>query len=205
MKINFECLLINAIFKYPSKTKNRLRKLIAILLLNIYLLCLCGQLAVYQYLSYRADTFYNVQTKEGRYNINDLTEVKIPADMHSISEWAAYEDVCGRVQFAAGSYNYVKMRITRDAIYLMCVPNYETTRLSTQNVIHAENINDIQIPKKDHVPYGKSTVSYNLSFAFIKFEFNAPFKSLAKKAIQPVLKLTCHNPDIPEQPPKLTC
>lgn len=162
-------------------------------------------MAAYQYLSYRADTFYNAQTKEGRYNINDLTEVKIPADMHGISEWAGYEDVSGRVQFAAGSYNYVKMRITRDAIYLMCVPNYETTRVSTQNIIHAENIKGVQIPKKDHCPCVKNTVSDNLNFAFTKFEFNVPFKSIAAIVIQPVLQLTVHSPDIPEQPPKAIC
>jgi len=94
--------------------------------------------------------------------------------------------------------------VTRNAVYLKCVPNYETTRLSKENVIHAENI-DMQIPKKEHVPYGKTTIAYNLSFTFIKFQFNAPFKNVTQKAAQPVLQPTCQSADIPEQPPRLVC
>lgn len=124
--------------------------------------------------------------------------------MPNVTEWTAYEKVSGCIYFANEAYNYVEMRVTKTAIYLKCVPNYETTRLSAQNVIHAENI-DIQIPKKEHVPYGKTTLSYNLNFAFIKFEFNPPFKSSVKRVIQPVLQVTYHSIDIPEQPPKSVC
>ncbi|ASU36386.1 hypothetical protein [Mucilaginibacter xinganensis] len=173
--------------------------------LSIYLLNLCGQLAVYQYLNLKADSFFNVQIKDGLYNVNDLTEIKIPASMPGVSEWATYEKVSGSIRFADESYNYVEMRVTRNAIYLKCVPNYDTTLLSNQNVIHAENIDGVKIPKKEHVPYGKSTVVDNLSFAFTKFEFNSPYKNSAIKIIQPVLQIICHSLDIPEQPPRSNC
>ena len=124
--------------------------------------------------------------------------------MPNVSDWADYEKVSGSIRFANAAYNYVEMRVTRNAVYLKCIPNYETTRLSKENVIHAENI-DMQIPKKEHVPYGKTTIAYNLSFSFIKFQFNAPFNSLAEKATQPVLQTTCQSADIPEQPPKPVC
>ena len=186
----------------PIKPNPFLKKLITIFLLNTYLLSLCGQVAVYQYLCYRADNFFNAQIKDGRYNINDLTEIKIPADLPGIADWTGYEMVSGRVQFANESYNYVKMRVTRHAIYLMCVPNYETTRFSDANIIHAENIGDVQIPKKDHVPPCKTMVCDNFSFAFIKFEFISPFKNSVTRIVQPVLQLTSHSLDIPEQPPR---
>ncbi len=124
--------------------------------------------------------------------------------MPNVSEWAGYEKVSGSIHFANAAYNYVEMRVTHDAVYLKCIPNYETTRLSKENVIHAENI-DMQIPKKEHVPYGKTTIAYNLSFTFIKYQFKAPFNGMAKKAIQPVLPTTCQSLDIPEQPPKSVC
>ena len=124
--------------------------------------------------------------------------------MPNVSEWTSYEKVSGSIRFANAAYNYVEMRVTRDAVYLKCIPNYETTRLSTENVIHAEDI-DMKIPKKEHVPYGKTTLSYNLSFVFIKFQFNSPFKSAVKRPAQPVLQTICHSLDIPEQPPKSFC
>ncbi|SHN23636.1 hypothetical protein [Mucilaginibacter sp. OK098] len=159
---------------------------------------------VHQYLSYRTEAFFNAQIKDGLYNVKDLTEVKIPANMPGVNDWTAYEKVSGSIQFANEAYNYVAIRVTRTAIYLKCLPNYETTRLSDQNVIHAENI-DLKIPKKEHVPYGKTTLTYNLSFTFIKFEFNSPFKSSVKRLVQPVSQIICHSLDIPEQPPKSIC
>ncbi|WP_428329757.1 hypothetical protein [Mucilaginibacter sp.] len=180
-----------------------MKKLIAVLMLSTYLLNIVGQLAVYEYMVYKSDTLYNQQTKVGRYNINDLTEIKIPADMHGISDWTAYENVSGQVKFAYASYNYVKMKVTHDAIYLMCVPNYETTHLTAQNIIHAEHIKDIPVSKKQHVPYGKTILFGKSEFAFVNFEFNAPFKNVKTTVANPVQQLISHNVGIPEQPPRL--
>lgn len=195
----------SAIFSLNTKRYRPLKKLIAILFLNIYLVSLCGQLAAYQYLRYKSDKFFKSQTGQGLYHVDDITEIKIQANMHGISAWAHYEKVSGRIQFADASYNYVEMRITPDAIYLKCVPNYETTHLSNLNIIHAENIKDMPIRKKEHVPYGKSTLTYNLNFVFTEFKFNTPFKNSVKRLAQPVLQITCHSLDIPEQPPQSFC
>ncbi len=114
--------------------------------------------------------------------------------MQGVSEWAGYEKVSGRIQFAHSAYNYVEMRVTPTAIYL-----------TKGNIIHAENINDIPIPNKEHVPYGKNTIIDNLNFVFVNFEFNSPFKSAEKPMIQPVSQTTFRSADIPEQPPKYHC
>jgi hypothetical protein len=60
--------------------------------------------------------------------------------------------------------------MTREAIYLVCIPNYSTTHLSNQNVIYARQIPDIPVPKKDHVPFGKlNFAAYNYQFTYYKF------------------------------------
>jgi hypothetical protein len=174
-------------------------------MLAIYLLNIGGQLAAYQFMVYKSDKFYNAQTKVGRYNVNDLTEIRIPAEMPGISDWAGYENVSGQVKFAYESYNYVKMKVTRHAIYLMCVPNYETTNLSTQNIIHAENIKDIPVPKKQHVPYGKIVLSAKFDTAINRFAFISSAKILPVITIQPVQSVVCYPLAIPEQPPRLFC
>lgn len=124
--------------------------------------------------------------------------------MPNVADWDSYEKVSGSIRFANAAYNYVEMRVTHNFVYLKCIPNYETTRLSNENIIHAENI-DMQIPKKEHVPYGKTTITYNLTFTFIKYQFNSPVKGLVKKTTQPVLQITGQSLDIPEQPPKSVC
>ena len=125
--------------------------------------------------------------------------------MPTVTEWPTYENVSGHIQFEDASYNYVKMRVTRTAIYIMCVPNYETTRLLSDNVITAKHIKDVPVPKKEHVPFGKINVIESFQFNFIQFAFSVPTQSLKTFDIQPVQRVQSNCLDIPEQPPKYAC
>jgi len=154
---NYITSLANPILTY-------LKKLIAITLLVSHLFSTGGYIAFYHYLKYRSDVFFNEQTAQNKYNKNDLVEIKIPIEMPNLSDWAAYENVSGTVQFEEASYNYVKMKMTRHAVYLMCVPNYKTTVYSTTNVIVARDIKDIPVPKKDHVPFLKLNLNEKAQF-----------------------------------------
>ena len=140
------------------------------MLLYIHLFNIGGQLTFYIYRVYKTDLFFNEQINENHYNINDLTTIEIPVNMPNVQDWNGYESLSGKVQFQEASYNYVKIRITHNAIYLVCVPNYSTTHLSDQNVIYAKQIKDIPVPKKDHVPFGKiNLIDYSYQTACHKF------------------------------------
>jgi hypothetical protein len=132
-----------------------LKKLIAISLLLIHLFNTGRQLTFYEYLAYQSDKLFNEQIDKNNYNIHDLTEIRIPANMPGITDWKNYVSLRGRVQFGETAYNYVKIKMTRTAIYLVCVPNYTTTHLSNKNIIDVRQIPDIPVSKKSHVPVGK--------------------------------------------------
>ncbi|MGN6396809.1 MAG: hypothetical protein ACTHMI_14660 [Mucilaginibacter sp.] len=182
-----------------------MKKLIAITLLVSHLFSTGGYVAFYKYLQYRSEVFFNEQTAQNKYNKNDLVEVKIPIDVPVINDWTAYENVSGTVQFEEASYNYVKMKMTRHAIYLMCVPNYETTIYSTSNVIVAKNIKDIPVPKKNHVPFLKLNLNEKAQFFFQQFSFNIPVRYLSINILQRSDDLLSAPLQIPEQPPKFSC
>ncbi len=153
--------------------------MIAHTLLFIHLFSIGGQLAVHQYLVYQSDKLFNDQIIKNYYNFDDLREVRIPVNMPSANDWKEYENLSGQVQFANASYNYVKMKVTRNAIYLMCIPNYPTTHLCGQNIIYAPQIPDIPASKKDHVPFGKiNLVAY--SHQIIQYKFSIPIIVLRK-------------------------
>ena len=160
---------------------------------------------MHQYFSYKSDRFFNEQISKNKYNIGDLTEVRIPVNMPNIIDWPAYENVNGQIQFEDASYNYVKMKMTRNAIYLMCIPNYEATRFTGENVINAKHIKDIPVPKKGHVPFGKTNILEKFQFSFIQYAFNTTIKSIKTYTIQPVQRLSTSSQEIPEQPPKSLC
>ncbi|OKS88220.1 hypothetical protein [Mucilaginibacter polytrichastri] len=133
-----------------------MKKLIAITLLSVHLLNIGGQLAIYQYLLFKSNIFYNEQVNKNRYNIKDVTEISIPVNLPHITDWVQYESIAGQIQFNNVSYNYVKMRMTRHAMYLICVPNYATTHLSGDNIIDARQTKQVPpVSKKEHVPSGK--------------------------------------------------
>jgi hypothetical protein len=157
-----------------------LKKLIAITLLFIHLYNIGGQLAFHQYLVYKSDRFFNEQVNKNLYSLDDLTEVKIPVNMPNVADWKGYLNLNGEVRFENSSYNYVKIKITHDAIYLMCVPNYKTTHLSGQNIINARQIKDIPVPHKDHVPFGKIILmTYN--HPLIQYAFVSPLIVIQKE------------------------
>jgi hypothetical protein len=150
-----------------------LKKLVAIVLLSIHLFNIGGQLAFHQFLVYRSDKFFNDQISKNHYKLDDLSEIKVPVNMPGITDWTSFQNLSGRVQFKDASYNYVKIKITRHAIYLICVPNYETTHLSDQNIISARQIADIPVSRKDHVPFGKVNLTvYHCQIAY--YQFSAP-------------------------------
>jgi hypothetical protein len=183
-----------------------LKKLIAATLLTIYLFTIGGQLVLHQYFVCLSDKFFNEQTDKGQYNVDDLTEVKIPVNMPGITDWKRYEKIVGQVQFENVSYNYIKMKITRNAIYLMCVPNYPTTHLCSQNIIVAKQVKQDPLQQKNHVPYGKIMLLNKFNIAFLQFKFIPPFKGITETLVEPIQQsLHNHSPDIPEQPPRLSC
>jgi len=181
------------------------KKLIAAIMLSIYLFNIGGQLVMHQYFSYVADRFFNEQTSKGLYNVNDLTEVALPVNMPTISDWKAYENISGQIQFGDASYNYVKMKITRHTLYLMCVPNYSTTHLLSQNIIGAKDVKNTTVPKKDHVPFSKTTLLGKFNFAFYQFAFHSFSKNIKTKDAQPAQRLACSYRSIPDQPPRHVC
>ncbi len=182
-----------------------MKKFIAASLLAIYLFNIGGQLIMHQYFAYLADRYFSQQVGKGYYNTNDLTEVALPVNMPNVADWKNYENVTGQIQFGDASYNYVKMKITRHTLYLMCIPNYSATRLLNQNIINAKQTKNIPVPKKDHVPYGKLTVLGNFNFTFSQFAFHSFFKTITLQNAQPTQRLAFRFLTIPDQPPRLSC
>lgn len=180
-----------------------MKKLIAIVFLLIHLFNIGGQLAFHQYLAYKADQFFNEQVNKNLYSVDDLTEVKIPVNLPKVTDWEGYVNLNGEVRFANASYNYVKIRITQKAIYLMCIPNYETTHLSGQNIIYAKQIKDISVPRKDHVPFGKINImDYN--YPAINYVFSPPQFVLQKKTQTGQFLILSSCISGPGQPPDMT-
>jgi len=150
------------------------KRLLAISLLLVHLYSLYGHTVLYFYSVYRSDKLFNEQISMDKYSLDDLVSVKIPVKMPTVEDWKDYVAVAGQVQFQNNSYNYVKLRMTKDTMYLMCIPNYKKTRLISQNIINARKIADIPNSKKDHVPFGKQSILNDYNLDAVKYSFASP-------------------------------
>lgn len=179
-----------------------MKKLVAISLLFLHLFSLYGHLALYEYFVYKSDKIFDQQISMDRYAVDDLVSVKLPVSMPSIDDWKDYSYISGVIKFQDNSYNYVKMRMTRDTLYLMCIPNYKKTRLLNQNVIDARNIADIPASKKDHVPFGKLSALSEFNYQLVSYRFLMPVSHLDNKIHHTSAILITRCKASPVQPPE---
>ena len=125
--------------------------------------------------------------------------------MPNVKSWDVYESIRGQVQFKSACYNYVKMKLTHNAIYLMCVPNYEKTRLLDQNIINVKNMADIPVNKKSHVPFGKTNNPDKYNYPITLYKLPAPLVIVHLNNHNYYSCLADREAEVPEQPPKLLC
>lgn len=179
--------------------------MIAIALLSLQMFTICGHLLLYQFFVYRSDKLFNDRIGKNLYNVHDLVLIKVPSHTRVTQSWNYFEKINGQIRFKNTCYNYVKLKLTRDTIYLMCIPNYEKTRLFNQNIINASHIADVPVNKKDHVPFGKAIDIGKYNYPVTLFKFSAQVTILQSSNTK-----YCSNPiqyytDTPHQPPKMFC
>lgn len=138
------------------------------------MLNLLGYTALNQYFVNKSNKVIAREIAKGKYNSRDLIEIKIKQNLPFIHDRDSYVNISGQLQLDGVSYNYVKLRVTRDTVYVQCIPNYETTKLLNENVICAKKLNSTPVSKRTHESSEKklgSDAKYNcpeVSYAFIK-------------------------------------
>jgi hypothetical protein len=153
---------------------------------------------------YRSDKDMNEHIAKNMYNIHDLVMVKISVNMPGMQSWNAFENISGQIQFKKACYNYVKLKLTRDTIYVMCIPNYEKTRLTNENIINARQIDDLPGTKGNTAMLKKPSVDkFNLAILI----FEVKNRILAIDTHFPITKV---NPkgcfiETPYRPPDSSC
>lgn len=110
-------------------------------------------MVLFQYFIHQSNKFNEQQISKNLYKKSDLVEIKIPVNLPEITNWGTYKRISGAIQLQENWYNYVKLKITRDTLFVMCVPNYKTTRLTKANIIYAREVNEAPLnAKKQAIP-----------------------------------------------------
>jgi hypothetical protein len=100
-----------------------------------------------------------------------LLEIKIPVHMPSVQDMTEYEVVAGQIQLKDAFYNYIKLKMTRDTMYFVCLPNTTKTRLVNANIITAKMINDVPVSKKGQSSLVKRINTFN-EYSYQAFQYD---------------------------------
>ena len=128
--------------------------------------------------------------------------------MPTLDDWADYANIQGQVQVKDAYYNYVRIKMTKDTLYLICLPNTVKANLAKANVIMTKNLNDIPLSKKG--PSSSSTKkaessSYDHFYQIVKCDY-IPLAELVKiNARSEVFYLSHPYIESPGKPPNTFC
>jgi hypothetical protein len=163
-----------------------LKRIFAIVLLGIHLFNLGGYALLYRYYIHKSDVQMVKQIFDNKIDNARLVELKIPVNMPTVQDWDDYEVIEGQIQLKDAYYNYVRLKMTRDTMYFICIANETKTRLEHANIITAKEINDVPLTKKGEAPVSKkiNTLSeYNLqAFTYEYIAFGANIMQTVKPA-----------------------
>jgi hypothetical protein len=97
------------------------------------------------YWQQRADKRLEARLDRNEYDESQLVSIKIPIhDLSYYNSSTGFERVDGQVDLAGIHYKYVKRRIFKDSLELLCIPNLTAIRLQKNKNEFFRQVNDLQ-------------------------------------------------------------
>ena len=130
-----------------------------------------------------------------------LIEIKIPVNMPTVNDWTEYEVIEGQIQLKDAYYNYVRLKMTHDTMYFVCLANTAKTRLVNANIITAKQISDVPLSKKGDQAAKKVNTLNEYNLQGFQYDYSA-FSILTRPGIR-LLSFKLNEPFIesPGKPP----
>jgi hypothetical protein len=182
------------------------KKIIAILLLAVYLFNLAGYTLVFRYFISQSEAGFISQLDQEKYNEAELIEVSIPLHLPYVQNNSQFERVDGSLENGGIQYNYVKRRIQNDTMYIMCLPNQQKNLLVKGKSNYAGEANDFSANKKNKGADAKKAVPAAEYNNYISQYAIVPPVSLTTATLHTAAaSLLNRATGTPEHPPKTAC
>jgi hypothetical protein len=161
-----------------------LKQLAAILLLGIMLFNWVGYRILNSLFEDHANQQMEAQLNENKYDESLLISLKIPANhLPYYSNSKLFERIDGQVIMEGVSYNFVKRRLFKDSLELLCIPNIAVMNLQNAKDYLFRVVNDLQQKNQ-----GRKTSSHpgsSKNFSSDLYALNDPL------SIQGIYSISC--------------
>ena len=92
----------------------------------------------------RADLELQSNVEKNRYNNEDLVEIRVPLNLPYQTDWKEFQSYDGNIQVDGVDYRYVKRKVEKGELVLLCIPNHSKTHLTTARDRFFMLVNDLQ-------------------------------------------------------------
>ena len=113
------------------------------MLLIIFLFNTIGYKAIFYYLEEEADARLEAKIKTLDESDSRLIAVKIPINLPYQTDWREFESIDGEMTFKGKTYKYVKRKVLRDTLILLCIKHEEKSQLQQSSADYFKKINDL--------------------------------------------------------------
>jgi hypothetical protein len=175
------------------------------------LLLLCFNWFGYRLLSgilqQKADTRLEAKLDKEQYDPAQLIELRIPINLPYHNDWDQFERYNGEIILNGVHYKYVKRKVEKGELVLLCLPNNEKQMLASARDQFFKLVNDIQQnPTGSTSEKGNPSTVKNLLSEYQR-ELNEWVIASAEKpavtySLFPPLQLSYLHTDTPENPPE---
>lgn len=163
-----------------------MRKISAILLIGVFAFNLFGYRMVFDVMAVHSDVVLEKALDEDRYEDHELISIKQPLQLPYYTNSEIFDRISGEVEIDGSTYRYVKYRIYKDSIEMLCIPHAQKTKLNHALDVYAGNVSDATPGDNGRqIPHGKSFFSSLSEFEeHIPFQFHHPFFQTANACSQ---------------------
>ena len=149
-----------------------MKKLLAITLLCAHLLNWGGYAVFLQYFMHRSDEQIVKQMYDTRFDNSKLIEIKVAVNMPTVQDWSDYQNIQGQIQYKGSYYNYVRLKMTKDTMSFMCLPNTVKNHLEKARQVAEKNMADVPLNKKGHEASSKKAdFGYDNVYDIVKCDY----------------------------------
>lgn len=136
----------------------------------IFLFNTIGYKAIFFYLEQEADVRIAAKIRTLDELDQQLITVKIPINLPYQTDWREFESVDGEMTFKGKTYKYVKRKVLRDTLILLCIDHKEKSQLQKSSADYFKKVNDLTsetnkkpVLKQSKTDYYQKAVSFSPS------------------------------------------
>ncbi len=180
-----------------------IKRLAAISLITLLVFNWYGYRILMNYKENKATSQLQAKLDQNQYDESTLFEIRVPLNMPYISDWNDFETAYGETEINGIHYTYVKRKVEKGELVLLCIPNTEKTALRDAKDNFFKLVNDLQQPagkkdSKDHtvkIPFSDYIANTIPEFVINGYKIKSVHSPYADVVASAVI-------DTPTQPPE---